>query len=121
MFDSTGGRMGVIVRALSLLSVYGAGWIVAHTVVPAWAFEIVAALLLVVPLGVGVAVARAAGVELSGGQCRAATNDGSRCSRDRPANGDLCWQHRRLHDVDLHPEGTAEKRADQPLSTDSFE
>lgn len=121
MFDRTDSRFGTVSRSFSLLSVYGAGWIVAHTVVPAWAFEIVAALLLVVPLAVGVAVARAAGLELSGGQCRAATNSGDRCSRSRPPNYDLCWQHRRLHDVALHPEGIAEKRVEQPLSTKSFE
>lgn len=113
MADSAPERFGTVVRACSVLSVYAAGWIVAHTVVPAWAFEVVAALLVAVPLAVGLAVAHAAGLELSGGQCRAATNDGRRCSRRRPPNGDLCWQHRRLHDVALHPDGVAEKQTAQ--------
>lgn len=118
MFTNSDSRFGVLVRALSIVSVYGAGWIVAHTIVPAWAFETVAALLVVVPLAVGVAVARAAGLELSGGQCRAATTDGSRCSRNRPPNRDLCWQHRRLHDVALHPEGIAEKQESGPTTSE---
>ena len=110
MFTHSDSRSAVLVRVLSVLSVYGTGWIVAHTIVPAWAFEGVAVLLVVVPLAVGAAVARAAGLELSGGQCRAATNDGSRCSRDRPANLDCCWQHRRLHEEELHSEGVEEKQ-----------
>jgi hypothetical protein len=120
MFDGSNSRVNTAVHALSLLSVYGAGWTVAHTVVPAWAFEMVATLLVLAPVAVGLAVARAAGFELSPGQCRAATNSGDRCSRTRPPNRDLCWQHRRLHDVSLHPEGIAEKRADEPLPTGTF-
>lgn len=120
MISPSDDRFGVLVRGLSVVSVYAAGWIVAHTFVPAWLFDIVAVLLVIVPIGLGFAVARAAGFELSPGQCRAATNDGDRCSRNRPPNRDLCWQHRRLHDVALHPEGIAEKRANNPPPTRTF-
>ncbi|QIO24870.1 hypothetical protein [Haloarcula sp. JP-L23] len=69
----------------------------------------VATLLAVAPVLLVLGVASSLGFELSGGQCRAATADGDRCSRNRPPNQDCCWQHRELHDVTLHPEGVAEK------------
>ena len=118
MFDDD--RFGGLLRAATYVSVYAAGWIVANTVVPEWAFEVVAFVLVAAPVAGGFAVARAAGFELSPGQCRAETNSGDRCSRRRPPNRDLCWQHQRLHDVTMHPEGIAEKRAEKPLPTTTF-
>lgn len=102
-------RQFVILRTIGLLSIYGAGWIVANTILPGWTHGVVAAILASVPL-VGLAVvASALGFELSGGQCRAETNSGERCSRGRPPNRDCCWQHRDLHGVTLHPDGVGER------------
>lgn len=119
--NSSEDRFGTIVRALSIASVYAASWIVAHTFIPMWLFEVVAFLLVVVPIGVGIAVAWAIGLELSPGQCRAETNSEDRCSRRRPPNRDLCWQHRRLNDVTIHPEGIAGKQAESERTTLTFE
>lgn len=98
-----------LTRLSAIASVYAASWLVANTVLPGWSHGFVATILALAPVVLVLGVASALGFELSSGQCRAATTDGSRCSRGRPPNRDCCWQHRELHDVTLHPEGIDEK------------
>ncbi len=98
-----------LTRFSTIASVYAASWLVANTILPGWTHGVVATILALVPIVLVLGVASLLGFELSSGQCRAATNDGDRCSRSRPPNRDCCWQHRELHDVTLHPQGIDEK------------
>ena len=85
-----------------LSGLYAAGWLVRHTLVPAWAKTYVAAAVVLAPVVGAVLLARVAGVLLERGQCRARTSTGDRCSRDAEhVGGDLCWQHGDLADVEL--------------------
>lgn len=85
------------------LAFYASGWIVTATTLPAsWRLEVASALVVAGAVAV-LAAARAVGVDLEGGRCRARTNDGTRCRLSRRPLGDLCHVHRRTHDVELHP------------------
>lgn len=87
----------------SAFAFYASGWIVTATSVPAaWRLEVSATLVAVGGVAV-LAGARAVGVDLEGGRCKARTNDGTRCRLSRRPRGDLCHVHRRTHDVELHP------------------
>lgn len=79
----------------------GASWLVDNTFLPAgshdWLMILLAGLFFVAVVG-GVYLHYG---ELSPGRCRAVTNDGERCSRTAHLGADLCWQHERLHGVEL--------------------
>lgn len=85
------------------LAFYVSGWVVTATAVPsAWRLELASALVFVGGVAL-LGAARAAGVDLEGGRCKARTNDGTRCRLSRRPLGDLCHVHKRTHDVELHP------------------
>lgn len=85
-----------------LAATYASGWLVRQTVAPAWTRSFLTAVLVLAPVAAVVLLARAAGISLERGQCRARTDDGDRCTRDAAGvSADLCWQHQRLHDVEL--------------------
>lgn len=87
----------------SALAFYASGWIVTATSLPAsWRLEVSAALVVVGGV-VLLAAARAVGVDLEGGRCKARTTDGTRCRLSRGPRTDLCHVHKRTHDVELHP------------------
>lgn len=86
------------------LAIYAGSWIVANTAVPEQHYGLVTGLLLAGGILVVGVVCRTLGISPEVEQCKAATNDGDRCSRD--ANGwfaDLCTQHQNLNDIELHP------------------
>lgn len=86
------------------LAIYASSWLVANTAVPEQHYGLVTGLLLAGGFLVLGVVCRALGISPEVEQCKAATNDGDRCSRN--ANGwfaDLCAQHQHLNDVELHP------------------
>lgn len=78
-----------------------AGWLADLTLVPADAQVWVAAALSVACFALVVAGTYLHYGELRPGRCRAVTTDGERCSRTAHLGGDCCWQHARLHGVEL--------------------
>lgn len=84
-----------------IAAMWASAWVVRETVVPHWAREIVLMALVVGPLVLVYAVLRHAGVELTGGRCRALTNDGDRCQLGRGPGDDLCHVHQDTYDVTL--------------------
>jgi hypothetical protein len=91
-------------RVLLLGSVWVSGWVVDHTVVPPEYRTAVGVGLVAVGFGGVVVVAQFTSLELTGGRCRAVTNDGYRCKHSRPPNRDFCPQvHERTHGVEYHP------------------
>lgn len=85
------------------VSTYAGGWVVTHTAVPARWQGYVSGVLLVVGVLAVMSGARALGLDVEGGRCRAATTDGTRCQLERDAGADLCHVHQRVHEVELHP------------------
>lgn len=86
----------------SAVAFYASGWLVSHTAVPAEWRAHASVLMLVVGAAGVIGAARALGIELEGGRCRARTTDGDRCSLSRDAGDDLCHVHKRVHGVELH-------------------
>ena len=85
-----------------LAAMYASGWVVRETVAPEWAQTYLAVALVLAPVAGAVLLARAVGVDLERGRCRARKGDGDRCTRDADGvTADLCWQHARLSDVEL--------------------
>lgn len=85
-----------------LAAVYASGWVVRHTLVPAWARDMLALALVLAPVAGVVLWARHAGVSLERERCRARTSDGRRCRRAaESADAEVCWQHAELSDVEL--------------------
>lgn len=104
----TGDVVAAATRTLMFVAAIGSGWVVRNTVVPDALRFVVTAALVVAPLVAVVSVLHALGIELTGGQCRAATNDGTRCSLSRPANTDFCHVHRR-HGGEFHDSEDVER------------
>lgn len=83
-------------------AVWISGWIVSGTAVPADYRLVLAAGMVVASTAALYGGAAALGIELTGGQCRARTNDGDRCQHPRPPGDDCCRAvHQRMHDVEL--------------------
>lgn len=95
--------LGDLARLWPIGAVWASTWIVTNTAIPAALQDVVAILLVVVPIAATVVVVQLTSYELTGGRCRAETADGSRCQLHRPPNTDLCRAvHQRCYDVDLH-------------------
>jgi|GEM_PF-3919547 len=86
-------------------AVYASGWIARHTLVPVWAKDALAVVLVAAPVAAAVLLAhRTDAIELTGGRCRARNlTDGRRCANSRDAGSDLCGTHQNTHDIELHP------------------
>lgn len=85
-----------------LAAMYASGWIVRHTLAPAWTRDLLTVALVAAPIVAVVLAARAFGLSLRRGRCWARKNDGERCTRQAAGiSADLCWQHQDLADVEL--------------------
>lgn len=89
-------------RYVAFPAAWVSGWIVSGTAVPADYRLVVAAVLVIASTALLYGAAAALGIELTGGRCRARTNDGTRCQHPRPPGADCCRAvHQRMHGVEL--------------------